>query len=249
MNLLDHLSQPTKTGFTFQQGDVHRALNDILELSARVYEPALHQVCVDEMELYTPARELMPEEMRAIRNGTVPEESELPLRSKRWDEKISESVIMVYNSEGIIAGVVVNAKPKDGYEYKAGKNEDSSPIVHAHFPGLTPQAHIWEALFRDDVQRQGLGTFALAAAARLSEREGARFITLYASAYAKDKASTQLAEKLRAEIGLQFLAEFPMLNGANEITNIGRLYALDMHDADVQRRLAAFEADVAQRLF
>lgn len=249
MNLLDHLSQPTKTGFTVQQGDVHRALNDILELSARVYEPALHQVCVDEMEVYTPARELTPEEITAIRNGTIPAESELPLRSKRWDEKIGESVIMVYDSKGTIAGVVVNAKPKDGYEYKAGKNGDSSPIVHAHFPSIAPQAHIWEALFRDDVQRQGIGTFALAAAIHLSEREGARFITLYASAYAKDKASTQLAEKLRAEIGLQFLAEFPMLNGANEITNIGRLYALDMHDADVQRRLVLLEKGLTARLY
>ncbi|MFH1376344.1 MAG: GNAT family N-acetyltransferase [Candidatus Woesearchaeota archaeon] len=247
--VLDYLGQPTKDGHVFRQGSVDGLANDLLRLSKNVYNDTLYNCVITEMDLTDCEGNPLPKRViDLVRRGDVHLRDEFYIRSREFEDKVGNSVVMCYDSNDEIVGVRVHAKPTDGYHYKAGKdkNGDSELEIHGEWSN---QAHCWEMAFLESVRRKGFGTFAYLAAVRLSEQEGAEHITTYTSIESDDLASTKFAEKMQELVGLKYIAKFPMLDENNEHVNNGRLWMLPLKEPRVQEGLNGLEHKVIERLF
>ncbi|MCD4760109.1 GNAT family N-acetyltransferase [archaeon] len=249
MSILDYLGKYTKNGLIFQQENITPAINELLELSYQAYLKRLHKTVVREMALLDEAgNPLSTEVIRAIEQGNIPSKKDLLIRSKDFEDNVDQGFVAVRNLEGRLIGACVNAKPIEGYHYhSAGKDEHGDPTIKIDY-NWPDQAHIWELAFIDDYRNQGLGTFTTLAAIRLShEKEGAKNISTYASAYAKQLASTKFAQQA-ARYGLKQHHKFPMLDENNQIINHGRLYRLKL-TRTVLRGLRTPERTICEKLF
>jgi RimJ/RimL family protein N-acetyltransferase len=186
-----------------------------------------------------------------ILSGRVPDTFDFVLKSRVFEKEVGKAVVFIYDSYNKIAGCVVHAKPVAGYHYKSGRDvqDPSKPLINIDIDFLDHQAHNWETLIREDIRREGYGTLAMIAAIRLSQQEGAKHITAYASANSENLASTNLARKLEAE-GLRYclVKEFPSdFDDKGVARNSGTLFAFNI--ADNELVLKKTEQELIEKLF
>jgi hypothetical protein len=248
--ILEYLGKSTRTGATLQNHHPKECINDLLRLSHESYNKALYSCVVDEMRLaYLDGEPVSTFMIKSLKHGDIPPVEECPLRSKEFEEKIQSASVLCYDTQGKLSGAWIHTKPTQGYRFSSGKDSKGDPALVISYPELRPQAHLWEAVFLKEMRNNNIAIAAGLAATSLSTREGANYLTWYASIHSQDGASTLASEYLARRFPIRNVCTFPMLNDQNEMINNGQLYALELGRVEVHRGLDVLEREIIERLW
>jgi len=268
MNILDFLGIPVQERFIFRQG-IEDKTNDFLRLSFAEYGAMLYGRVVDEMRLmHSDGTPISNGFKKQLKKGRIPTYTETRLRSGEFEREVGKAAVVLYDADRNIKGTVVNTLPRDGYKEFSGINEKQKEQLRSQggiseekldeicardyhdIPFLNPQAHMWEALFAEDVHGAGLTHVGLMMAVRLSQLEGAKYITLNTSRDSKDLKSTRLCINMMKSLGLRLLlGERPMYDKDNRVNNYVRTWYLDLNNSHTMAQIGSMEQQLIHKFY